>query len=240
MLDAGSGPIQYPEYLEYSKEFGFRVCVDISKVALDEARIRIAEHGLFVIGDIARLPFRDDIFEGVVSLHAIHHLPGDEHKLAFRELYRTLALQGSAAIVYSWGSASRLMRFFRRPMQWANWFVDWVGLNSKDKIQKEAAHQNQESGISQLENPLATFTYKHSFKRVKRDLTFIENLEVRVWRSVSTAFTRSFIHERLFGRLWLRIIFALEELLPNFLGRFGQYPLILFTKPAKKISGERH
>src|ERR1700757_4995674 len=34
LLDAASGPIQYPEYLEYQAGFGRRVCVDISQSAL--------------------------------------------------------------------------------------------------------------------------------------------------------------------------------------------------------------
>src|SRR4030065_2965414 len=57
LLDAGCGPIQYPEYLEYSKDYQYRVCADISIVALQEARKRIGEHGLFVVVDIANLPF---------------------------------------------------------------------------------------------------------------------------------------------------------------------------------------
>ena len=51
LLDAGSGPIQYPEYLEYSKGFRYRVCLDISRLALLEARERIGAHGLYVIED---------------------------------------------------------------------------------------------------------------------------------------------------------------------------------------------
>ena len=35
-LDVGSGPIQYPEYLEYSNGYQARVCADISIVALQE------------------------------------------------------------------------------------------------------------------------------------------------------------------------------------------------------------
>ena len=57
LLDAGSGPIQYPEYLEYSRCYQNRVCADISIVALQEARRRIGAHGLFVVADIANLPF---------------------------------------------------------------------------------------------------------------------------------------------------------------------------------------
>src|SRR5574338_1583546 len=69
LLDAGSGPIQYPEYLTYSQGYQQRVCLDISIVALQEARKRIGDHGLFVVADVANLPFKSEPFEGVVSLH---------------------------------------------------------------------------------------------------------------------------------------------------------------------------
>src|SRR4030043_1429392 len=58
LLDAGSGPIQYPEYLEYSRGYQFRVCADISLIALQEARKRIGSHGLYGVCDIAKLPFK--------------------------------------------------------------------------------------------------------------------------------------------------------------------------------------
>src|SRR5512144_2021729 len=38
LLDAGAGPVQWPEYLAYSKGYEFRVCVDISFTALKQAR----------------------------------------------------------------------------------------------------------------------------------------------------------------------------------------------------------
>jgi len=74
-LDAGSGPIQYPEYLIYSQGFRCRVCLDISRRALLEARKRIGEHGLYVQGDVAHMPFRKSAFQAVASLHTLHHLP---------------------------------------------------------------------------------------------------------------------------------------------------------------------
>ena len=53
----GSGPIQYPEYLTYSEGYQYRLCLDISIVALIEARKRIGEKGLFVVADVSNLPF---------------------------------------------------------------------------------------------------------------------------------------------------------------------------------------
>jgi len=34
LLDAGSGPVQYDEYLTYSQDYRYRVCMDLSVVAL--------------------------------------------------------------------------------------------------------------------------------------------------------------------------------------------------------------
>ena len=102
MLDAGCGPIQYPEYLEYSRGYQYRMCADISIVALQEARKRLGSHGLYVVCDVANLPFKSDAFDGVVSLHTLHHLPPDDHVRAYRELHRTLAASGKGVIVNGW------------------------------------------------------------------------------------------------------------------------------------------
>jgi len=78
LLDAGSGPVQYEAYLAYSAGFERRVCLDLSFVALQEARAKLGEHGFYVVGDIAQLPFKPEAFDGIVSLHTIHHLPVEE------------------------------------------------------------------------------------------------------------------------------------------------------------------
>ncbi len=61
--------------------------------------------GCIVVADIANLPFKPDVFDGVVSLHTIHHLPEDEHLQAYSELYRVLA-PGSSAW---WSMAGHLL-----------------------------------------------------------------------------------------------------------------------------------
>ena len=55
-------------------------------------------------------------------------------------------------------------------------------------------------------------------------------LEIWVWRSVNVGFLRAFIHERLGGRSLLRVLFWLEERFPHFLGKYGQYPLIVLSQ----------
>lgn len=231
LLDAGSGPIQYPEYLQYSDGFKYRVCLDISVLALKEARERIGTHGLYVQADIANLPFRMDAFEAVISLHTIHHLPEGEHKRAFFELLRTLKPGGKAAVVYSWGNQSPLMRLFSLPIEW----VSGITKRRRNKRLKKTVEMEKVSDEEQVAAGLVsqpgTFTFKHDYQWIKGELEGIPKLEIRVWRSVSTAFMRAFIHQKLFGRLWLRLIFMIEEVIPRTMGRFGQYPLILFSKP---------
>ena len=90
LLDAGSGPVQYPEYLTYSEGYTARVCMDISIVAMREARKRLGEKGRYVVADIAHLPFKSDAFDGIVSLHTIHHVPMEDKVPAYEELYRVL------------------------------------------------------------------------------------------------------------------------------------------------------
>ena len=109
LLDAGSGPVQYAEYLTYSQDHARRVCADISIVALIEARKRLGERGLYVVADVANLPFRSDAFDGVVSLHTLHHLPLDDQFRAYGEIHRVLVPGSSAAVVNGWTDAP-LMR----------------------------------------------------------------------------------------------------------------------------------
>jgi ubiquinone/menaquinone biosynthesis C-methylase UbiE len=64
--------------------------MDISIVALKEARKRVGEHGFYVVADITHFPFKSDVFDGISALHTIHHVPMDDKILAYGELYRTL------------------------------------------------------------------------------------------------------------------------------------------------------
>ena len=94
--------MQWPDYLTYSENYRYRVCADISITALREARTRLGERGLYVVTDIANLPFKSDVFDGEVSMHAIHHLPLSEHQGAYLELHRVLKPERSAVIVNGW------------------------------------------------------------------------------------------------------------------------------------------
>lgn len=227
LLDAGSGPIQYPEYLEYSRNYARRVCVDLSEVALREARQRIGGHGLFVVADIANMPFRDRCFDGIVSLHTIHHLPDDEHVKAFREMYRVLAPGAQAVIVDGWRNPL-LMRFFKPLIQGYHWVLKKRRRKSSEP--ETLGAQSERTAASKLAVARGTFVRKYNAAWLKREVGRWMPVAIFCWRSVSVQFLRAIIHPQFGGRWILRLIYWLEERFPHFLGEIGQYPLIVVRR----------
>jgi SAM-dependent methyltransferase len=215
LLDAGSGPVQWPEYLTYSERYQHRVCADISITALKEARTRLGAHGLYVVADIAALPFAAGSCDGAVSMHAIHHLPLGEHRRAYLELGRVLAAGRSAAVVNGWQDpllmrlSEPLIRLGRR----------LTGRSAKRK--KIWSDEDDQAG---------TFVEKMTPRWLRRELRGALQFEIHPWRSLSPRFMRWFVRPRLGGRALLRLIFWLEERFPRFFGEHGQYPLIVIRK----------
>jgi ubiquinone/menaquinone biosynthesis C-methylase UbiE len=229
LLDGGSGPVQYPEYLTYSQGYEHRVCVDISILALQEARKRLGEHGLFVVADIANLPFESNVFEGAVSLHTLHHLPLSEQKKAYYEVERILT-QGSSAVLVNGWTDSPLMR----RSQWLVRLMEKFGKiwsRYKANGQQHDTSDTKATKNSDKVKPTGTFVEKFDADWFKREIPEM-SIEILVWRSVSVRFLRAVIHQALGGKLFLRMLYWLEERSPVYFGRNGQYPLIVLHKPA--------
>ena len=226
-LDAGSGPIQYPEYLEYSSGYEYRVCADISIQALQEARKRIGGKGLFVVCDIAHLPFRGNAFDGVVSLHTIHHLPEEEHLQAYRELYRVLVPQCTCVVVNGWPE-SALMKAFEPLIRVSTRLRRLTGRLAG--MQNTAEKQPRSAQVEEKNPPKGTFIRRHGIDWIKEEVGNEMPVDILVWRSVNVRFLRSLIFPWLWGRYWLRLLYRLEELYPGWFGEKGQYPLIVVYK----------
>lgn len=217
LLDAGCGPIQYPEYLEYSKRYQKRVCADISITALKEARARIGDHGLFVVADIAHLPFKAEAFDGLVTLHTIHHLPPQDHVPAYLGLHRVLAAGGRGVVVNGWGQPL-LGRILEAPIRVRKW------------LRARKRQQQGEDLPRRLAENTGTHIEKYNAGWLLRKLRPHMGIELFVWRSVSVAVLRLYIHAHLGGRALLKGLYWLEERLPGLLGRIGQYPLLVIKK----------
>lgn len=235
ILDAGSGPVQYPEYLEYSNGYRYRLCADISITALKEARKRVGDSGLYVVADIATLPFKSEAFDGVICLHTIHHLPEEEHLQAYRELFRVLISNRTAVVVNSWPE-SKLLEFFD-PIVRVSQRIRYLYYRM---VIKRSFHTNgnstpndglQENNSSDHEDsPKGTHTSRHDVNWINNEVGSFMPVEILVWRSVSVRFLRALIHPWLGGRTWLRLLFWLEERIPHYFGKNGKYPLIVMRK----------
>ena len=88
LLDAGSGPVQYPEYLEYSRDYdlpGLRGYLDHRLERSTPTAWVIVACMWSPISPTCR--FKPGMLSMVsVSLHTIHHLPEEEHLDAYQEL----------------------------------------------------------------------------------------------------------------------------------------------------------
>ena len=226
LLDAGSGPVQYPEYLAYSEEYKYRVCVDISLVALQEAQRRLKDHGLYVVADVANLPFKSEPFEGVVSLHTLHHLPLDEQTKAYGELYRVLAPGCTAVVVNGW-TDSPLMRRALPLIKLAEHAGSWIALRRGRTV---SLPQKAKPAQTEKKAPVGTFIRKLDAAWLHDQIGGKMNYQITPWRSVSVRFLRALVHAPTGGKVWLRLLFWLEERFPRYFGEQGQYPMIVINK----------
>ncbi len=101
ILDMASGPIQYKEYLEYSKDFKKRYCVDLSSGALEGAKEKIGDHGVFLQGSFFDIPLDENYFDCSICLHAIYHIDKDKQEDAVRKLIKVTKPGKPVIIVYS-------------------------------------------------------------------------------------------------------------------------------------------
>lgn len=227
LLDVASGPVQYAEYLTYSQGYRRRICMDLSIAALREARRKVGDKGVYILGDITNLPLRTDALDAVLSLHTIYHVPQDEQARAFEELYRVLKPGRRGAIVYSFTECF-LLRAAAKPARW------WRGarhsapirllkrlLGHESKPQLPGANPSRAKGPFYFHaHPLSWFTSrKWSFP-----------LDIVVWRSVNVWFLRTYIHPRRFGKSLLKALYVFEQIFPRFAGRHGPYPMFLLRK----------
>lgn len=221
LLDAGSGPIQYPVYEEYSRGYKYRVCADISITALKEARKRIGEHGLFVVADIAHLPFGPNAFDGVISLHTIHHLPQGEHIAAYQQVYRVLKSGRSAALVNGWKQPF-LIRIAEAPIHFRKRVYQLFGRSRKQQKSVRTKTNN--------EDPKGTHVRKYNAHWLSQELNKLMPVDILVWRSASVKVLRNYIYPHRGGQFLLKVLFWVEDRLPHFFGKYGQYPLIIISK----------
>lgn len=205
LLDMASGPIQYPEYLEYSSNFNTRVCVDLSQRALDMARSKIGSHGEYLCGDFFELQIPANSMDAVVSLHTIYHIHATRQGEVVRKLIDVARPGASVVVVYSNPDnlVSTVLRLARRLLG-----------------RHESAPLDTPEGIYFQPQPLSWWW----------QFSGIAEIQIFPWRSLSTPVQMAIIPKGWLGRKLLAVLFRMEDWFPRLFVRFGCYPMIVLRK----------
>ncbi len=209
LLDVASGPVQYPAYLTYSQNYDYRICADISILALKEAKKKLGSKGIYLLCDVTQLPLKDNMIDAQVSLHTLYHVPAQEQAKAFAELYRVLKPGGASVIVYSWGSRSLLMNLLMLPMKAMSLLKRKFSITTQGK---------------------SLYFHTHSYRWFCQEIQAKYQTQMYSWRSVNVPFLKTFIHKSFGGHALLKMIYWLEEHAPKVMGRIGAYPLFVCKK----------
>ncbi|MGH9432962.1 MAG: class I SAM-dependent methyltransferase, partial [Terriglobia bacterium] len=217
-LDAASGALAHPEYLAYSWCHKYRVCVDISLVALQEAASKIGEKGFCCMADICRLPFRENAFDGIVSGYTIQHVPEPEQKQTVAELYRFLAPNKYCCIMTDTGRSVARSLLFRA-----------LKMLTKSAFNEPNADRN-----SSISPPAELYFVPHNtawWRSTVRELDGTSSVEaLRIFEK------REF--EVLFGHSIkaAKKLRALEAIMPRLLAGISKYCLVSFSKSRPRSS----
>ena len=228
LLDVASGPVQYDEYLSYSQGYQRRICMDISIAALREARRKVGDKGVYILGDVTNLPLKTESMDGVVCLHTLYHVPHDEQAKAFEELYRVLKPGGSGAVVYTFEN-TMLLKWARFPAR----FWNKARRSALGRGIKRLLGRNPAPSIPPARKPDSAGApfYFHAHPLSWFNSTaWTFPFDIVVWRSINVWFMRTYIKPNRFGKFLLATIYRIEELFPHFTGRHGPYPMFILRK----------
>lgn len=218
LLDVASGAIPNDEYLTYSANFELRICMDFSIQALREAAKRLHGKGIFILGDMTRIPLADDCVDAVISLHTVYHVPREEQTQAVAESYRVIKPGKQAVIVYSWKDSGLMKMMFSAYRPIINFYKRVKGKGNKKT--------NPQTG-----QRVELFVQQQNFDWFSQQIKKQFNARLVVYSSISRSFSFTFLQEKWFGKQLSSFIFWVEDRFPHALGRWGQYPVFVLQKP---------
>jgi len=225
LLDMASGPIQYQEYLEYSRNFQKRYCVDLSATALEAAKQKIADHGVFLQGSFFEIPLKEDFFDCTVSLHTIYHIDQDKQDAAVRKLIHVTKPGKPIIIVYS------------NPNTFLSSLKSWLPMGILRKARnllkstEETSHQDDSTSLYFYAHPIAWWDQFQD----------VADRQILPWRSFRSDIQKLLIPNNKIGAILFNLLFQLEERFPDFFVQHFQYPMIILTKRNRlfQLAGER-
>jgi ubiquinone/menaquinone biosynthesis C-methylase UbiE len=235
ILDMASGPIQYPEYLEYSKNFKKRYCVDLSSAALEGAKQKIGDHGVFLHGSFFDIPLEDNYFDCSISLHTIYHIDENQQEEAVRKLIDVTKPGKRVIIIYA--NPNNTIALFRhtlffRVLKKAKRLITRLS-RMPGKIVRHFKKPEDISGDSKQylssDSGPSLYYHAHPLEWWGR-FSDVSEIQILPWRSLDASASRNLIPNNKIGKTLFQILFSLEERFPNFFSNHFTYPMIVLTK----------
>ena len=209
LLDIGCGPIQYPEYLEYSKNFELRVCIDLSEEALKLARAKIGPHGKYIVGDYLTLQSPEEApFDGATLINVLYHVEKNSQETLVRKILDDLKPGGRLIIVYS--NPRTFSAILSAVLVWLKHFILKV---------------TKRGNFEDLQNPIYFYRHPISFWDKFKNQS---EVSIRAWRTFSPVLERLFFHRHLLGKFLLEKLFIMENL--RAWSRLAEYNIIVLEK----------
>jgi ubiquinone/menaquinone biosynthesis C-methylase UbiE len=223
ILDAASGPVQYPEYLAYHANFEWRICLDFSVQALRQAQKKLGAKGVYIMVDLTCLPFAAGSMDAVVSLHTIYHIPAALQRQAFLEIYRVLAPGKSAVVVYGWGNYSRIKQLGILHLQ-----IAWA---FKTLMRRLKPQTSSTSGFADF------YVHFHNWEWFESQ-KWPFKLKLFQWRTLDPMVTKIWIQPFLCGKQILTWLADVEDIYPEELALSGSFPAFVIEKSVAAPASE--
>lgn len=214
-MDAASGALQFEDYLQYSENYDYRICVDLSLQGLQECKRKLGDKAICLLCDMTNLPVKDNVIDGFISLNTIYHIPKNEQVKAITELYRVLMPNGKGVVVYDWYKHSIWMNISLLP------FRGFAFIRNRTKSFFSKAFNKGEPAKM-------LYFHAHDYAYFKKELSM--PFKLYCWRSISVPFMKIYLHNAIFGKKLLNYIYNLEEKYPEECGLKGEYPMFVFEK----------
>jgi SAM-dependent methyltransferase len=218
-LDMASGPIQYPEYLEFSRNYEKRYCVDLSAAALESARRRIGEHGVFLHGSFFDLPLEPGSFDCTVSLHTLCHIDRDRQEEAVRKLVEVTAPGKPVIVVY--GNPDSL--------------TSRIGRTLPGRLLRRVGRLLRRGG-GESPPPSGFYFFLHPLSWWER-FSDVADVQVLPWRSFGANVQKRLFPDSPLGRRMLGLLFRLEDRFPRFFARNFTYVMVVLTRHPESARG---
>ena len=212
LLDVGCGPIPHKELLAYGNRYEKRICLDLSFHALEIAKARLGDRGIYLQGDATKLPIKTNSVDAVTCNHVIYQVPPELQATAFKELWRVLKPGGVCVAVYWWPNPQLPWRLGR--------VARLLGL--RGETQTSGDDDERKMPASTHDQPQSRSWFEAQ--------PWPFQIEYDTFRVVDNGFMRTYVSDDWRGRGFLGALFALQVIAPAFCGTYGSMPAIVIRK----------